>query len=197
MTKKISGVVPTKIVKLVQKEICKDLANCFNKFIKKNEFQNELKAADITPLFKKEDLLNKINYRPVSVLPTISKIFERLLFDQLKNVQISFFLPFCVVIEKGISICEYSICTRKLTSKMEKSLEESNRIVATLLMDLSNAYDCINHELIIAKLAAYELNEGSLRLIQNYLSKRKKRVKKGFSLSEWLEIIIGVPQGSY
>ena len=131
------------------------------------------------------------------MLPTISKIFERLLFDQLKNVQISFFLPFCVVIEKGISICEYSICIRKLTSKMEKNLEESNRIVATLLMDLFNAYDCVNHELIIAKLAAYELNEGSLRLIQNYLSKRKKRVKKGFSLSEWLDIIIGVPQGSY
>ena len=63
-------------------------------------------------------------------------------------------------------------------------------------MDLSKPYDCVNHELIIAKLAAYGLNEGSLRLIQNYLSKWKQRVKTGSSLSEWLEIILGVSEGS-
>ena len=57
---------------------------------------------------------------------------------------------------------------------------------------LSKAYVCVNHELVIDKLAAYELNEGSLRLIQNYLLKKKI----GSSLSEWLEIILGVPLGS-
>ena len=80
-TKKTSGVIPTKIVKLANKEICKDLANCINESIKKNKFPNELKAEDITPIFKKEDPLNKENCRPVSVLPTISKICERILFD--------------------------------------------------------------------------------------------------------------------
>ena len=59
----------------------------------------------------------------------------------------------------------------------------------------SKAYECVNHELIIAKLASYRLNKGSLRLIQNYL-KRKQRVKIGSSLNEWLEIILGVIQGS-
>ena len=69
-------------------------------------------------------------------------------------------------------------------------------------MDLSKLYDCVNHELIIAKLTAYRLNKGSLRLIQNYLSKKEKkkkkkqRVKIGSSLSDWLEITLGVPQGS-
>ena len=53
----------------------------------------------------------------------------------------------------------------------KKTLDEPGGIVNTLLMDLSKRYDCVNHELIIAKLAAYGLNEGSLRLIQNYLSK--------------------------
>ena len=81
-TKKTGGVIPTKIVKLANKETCKDLAHCINESIKKNEFPNELKAADMTPIFKKEDPLNKKNYRPVRVLPTISKIFERALFDQ-------------------------------------------------------------------------------------------------------------------
>ena len=64
-------------------------------------------------------------------------------------------------------------------------------------MGLSKAYeyDCVNHELIIAKLAAIGLNDGSLRLIQKYLLKRKQPVKTGSSLSKWLEIILGVPQG--
>ena len=57
------------------------------------------------------------------------------------------------------------------------SLDQPYWIVGTLLMDLSKAYDCINHELIITKLATYGLNEDSLRLIQNYLSNRKQQVK--------------------
>ena len=63
-------------------------------------------------------------------------------------------------------------------------------------MDLSKAYDCVNHDLIIAKLEAYGVGENSLRLIQNYLSQRQQRVKVGSSFSEWLEIILGIPQGS-
>ena len=63
-------------------------------------------------------------------------------------------------------------------------------------MDLSKAYDCVNHDLIIAKLEAYGVGKNSLRLIQNYPYQRQQRVKVGSSLSEWLEIILGVPQGS-
>ena len=84
-----------------------------------------------------------------------------------------------------------------LLQKWKKSLDEPDGIVGILLMDLSSkAYDCVNHELIIAKLAAYGLNKGCPRLIQNYLSKRKQRVKIGSSLSEWLDIILCVLQGS-
>ena len=77
-----------------------------------------------------------------------------------------------------------------LLQKWQKCLDVSDQIVGTLLMDLSKAYDCVSHYLIIAKL------ENSLRLIQNYLSQRHQRVRVGSSLSEWLEIILGVPHGS-
>ena len=63
-------------------------------------------------------------------------------------------------------------------------------------MNLSKAYDCVNHDLIIAKLEAYGVGENSLRLKQNYLSQRQQRIKVVSSLSEWLEIILGVPKGS-
>ena len=63
-------------------------------------------------------------------------------------------------------------------------------------MDLSKTYDCVNHDLIIAKLETYGVGENSLRFILNYLSQRQQRVKFGSSFSEWLEIILGVPQKS-
>ena len=77
--KKTNGAISIKIVKLANKKICNDLANCINECIKQNKFRNELKIADITPIFKKEDPLDKTNYRPISILPTVSKIFERIL----------------------------------------------------------------------------------------------------------------------
>ena len=63
-------------------------------------------------------------------------------------------------------------------------------------MELSEAYDCVIHDLIIAKLEAYGVGKNSLRFIQNYLSQRQQIVKVGSFLSEWLEIILGIPQES-
>ena len=67
-TKKTSGAIPTKIVKLTNKQICKDLANCIHECIKQNKFPNKLKIEEI---FKKEDPLDKTNYGPVSILPAV------------------------------------------------------------------------------------------------------------------------------
>ena len=63
-------------------------------------------------------------------------------------------------------------------------------------MDLSKAYDYVNRDLIIAKLEAYGIGEKNLRHLQDYLSQRQQRVKVDSSLSEWFEIILGVPEGS-
>ena len=128
------------------------------------------------------------------MLPTISKIFKRVLFDQLTKFSNKFLSPLLCSFRKGYST-QYALVN--LLQNWKKSLDEPDRIVGTLLMDLSKAYDCVNHELIIAKSGPYGLNECSLRLIQNYLSKRKQRVKIGSSLSEWLEIILGAPKGQY
>ena len=69
-------------------------------------------------------------------------------------------------------------------------------MVATVLMDLSKAYDCIPHDLLIAKLNAYGIDSVGLLLISDYLSRRKQRTKIGSSYSSWHDIIRGVPQGS-
>ena len=69
-------------------------------------------------------------------------------------------------------------------------------MVATVLMDRSRAYDCIPHDLLIAKLSAYGIDSVGLLLISDYLSRRKQRTKIGSSYSSWHDIIRGVPQGS-
>ena len=148
------------IIKLANKKICKDLANCINECIKQNKFPNELKIADITPIFKKEDPLDKTNYRPISILPTVSKIFERILFNQLQRFSNKFLSPLLCGFRKGYST-QYALIN--LLQKWQKCLDASGGTVGTLLMNFSKAYDCVNHDLVIAKLEAYGVGENSLR----------------------------------
>ena len=145
------------------------------------------------PIFKKEDPLDKTNYRPIRVLPTVPKTLERILFNQLQNFSNKCLSPLLCGFRKAHST-QYDLIN--LLQKWQKCLDASDGIVRALLMDLSKAYDYVNHDLIITKLEAHGVAENSLRLIQNYLFQRQQRVKVGSSLIEWLEIILGVPQGS-
>ena len=90
---------------------------------------------------KKEDPLDKTNYRPISILPIVSKIFERILSNQLQLFSNKFLSPRLCGFRKGYS----------------------SRIVGIFLMDLPKAYYCVNHDLVIAKLEAYGVGENSLR----------------------------------
>ena len=81
-----------------------------------------------------------------------------------------------------------------LIETCRKSLDQKG-VAGMVLMDLSKAYDCLPHDLFIAKLAAYKSGPNSLALISNYLPQRTKRVKVGSKFSEWQEIVSGVPQG--
>ena len=83
----------------------------------------------------------------------------------------------------------------KLLQPLQKELDNGG-FVGTILMDLSKAYDCIPHELLIAKLKCYGIGNGSLRLLLDYLTNRKQRTKIGSSFSSWCDINTGVPQGS-
>ena len=83
----------------------------------------------------------------------------------------------------------------RLIQKWQAELD-SGGYVGTILMDLSKAYDCLTHDLLIAKLEAYRLDVGSLNFLLDYLSLRKHRTKVGSSYSKWSEICRGIHQGS-
>ena len=82
-----------------------------------------------------------------------------------------------------------------MLARFRKALDGNNKFGA-LLTDLSKAFDCLNHELLIAKLNAYGFDHASLRLISSYLSKRKHRTEFNNSFSDWADIYTGIPQGS-
>ena len=81
-----------------------------------------------------------------------------------------------------------------MLEKWKRSVDES-KVFGTLLTDLSKAFDCLDHELLIAKLNAYGFRLPALRLINDYLSNRRQRTRIGNSFSDWFEVILGVPQG--
>ena len=83
----------------------------------------------------------------------------------------------------------------KLLQALQEELDKSV-FVGTILMDLSKAYDCLPHDLLVAKFEAYGIDTTGLNLIQNYLSNRKQRTKINSSYSDWYDIVRGVPQGS-
>ena len=77
-----------------------------------------------------------------------------------------------------------------------KSSVDKGKAFGVLLTDLSKAFDCLSHELIIAKLNSYRFSLSTLKLKQSYLSERKPRAKINQAYSSWEEILFGVPQGS-
>jgi len=177
--KSTSGEISSKILQK-SADICSfALKNCFNHCLDRALFPESLKCATITPVFKEGDPTCVKNYRPISILPTVSKVF-----DCFSTLLCGF--------RKGHST-QHAIL--RLLHLWQRALDDSN-IVGTVLMDLSKAYDCLPPDLLIAKLAAYGVKHNSLSFLYDYLTKRQHRVKIGNSLSSFLYISMGVPQGS-
>ena len=169
-----------------------DLTNCINEAIRNNKFPDSLKLSDITPVFKKLDSSDKANYRPTSVLPLLSKVFEKIIYDQLYEYLENFLSELLCGFRKAHST-QHALF--RLIQKWQEELD-SGGYVGTILVDLSKAYDCLSHDLLIAKLEAYGLDVGSLNFLLDYRSLRKHRTKVGSSYSKWSEIYRGIPQGS-
>ena len=133
------------------------MTECVNYILKNGKFPDSLKNANITPFHKKDDPTDKVNYRPVSVLPLLSKIFEKVIYNQLGKYMDLFLNNYYVDLEKPILLN-----TLYLNYYSWKKELESSGFIDTILMDLSKAYDCLPHDLIIAKFEAYGLSKNSL-----------------------------------
>ena len=190
-SKKTSGPIPTKILQS-SIETVPYISQMIDYTIDNNTFPDGLKLADVKPIHKKGDATNMGNFRPVSLLPTLSKVFERIICDQLNAHFEGLFSPLLCGFRKGYST-NYALL--KLLLAWHKCLDNKG-VVGAVLMDLSKAFDTLPHDLLIAKLACYGLSKPSLDLIYNFLNSRKQRVKIGGFFSGWNDVTLGVPQGS-
>ena len=179
--------IPVDILK--NSEFCfSELTKCINKAFNENKFPDTLKLSDIVPVFKKLDPTDKTNFRPVSVLPLLSKVFEKIMYDQLYEYAETFLNKLLCGFRKAHSK-QHALF--RLLQKWQKELDSSG-IVGTIVMDLSKAYDCLPHDLIMAKLEAYGLDTNSLRFVFDHLSCRKQRTKMGSAYGNWSEVLCGI-----
>ena len=128
-----------------------------------------MKKANITPLYKKKDKLNKDNYRSVNLLIALSKIMEKIISLQIYEFMKPLLHKYLSGFRKGYGCQDVLI---RMTEDWRQALDKS-QIVGTIAIDLSKAFDCMPHGLLIAKLNAYGFSYNACKMIKSYLVDRK------------------------
>ena len=184
--------IPPKLVLLATEELTFPLTDAINNCIRTHRFPDNGKRAAVCPLDKGEpNRTVERNFRPVSILNVFSKIYEKILKNQLIPYLDETLSIFIAAYRKAYGTQHVLI---RMIEEWKARLDSDN-IVGAILMDLSKAFDCIPHDLLIAKLHAYGLDENALVLIYSYLKRRKQSVRINNTYSCFQTILSGVPQG--
>ena len=185
--------IPPKLVKLASKFLVTPLTNAINISIHSSVFPDKAKRAAVTPLDKGgKDKTILGNYRPVSVLNIFSKFYERIMKKQIMEFIDTRLSTFLSAYRKAYSTQHVLM---RLVEEWKSKLDKGY-VVGAILMDLSKAFDCVPHDLLIAKLHAYGFEIEALKYIFSYLSDRQQSTRINGIYSLFQLIISGVPQGS-
>ena len=195
MVKKSTGVdnISAKILKACAPSFSHALSSLVNLSFARDIFPKRVKQAQVIPLYKKKDSLNKENYRPVSILPTTSKLHERVIHEQLSKYLDDRLNPFLTAFRKGL--CVGLLCC-PCWKTGEVPWTNMSIYVTAILMDLSKAFDCLPHNLLLAKLQAYGVSPDAVKLIDNYLSDRSQQIRIGSNMTALENLTKEVPQDS-
>ena len=181
-------------LKLATPYIENALVFMFNTSLETSQFPDCWKNARITPIFKEGDRTERSNYRLISVLPVISRLFEKLVFDQLYE-----YLVRNNLIHPGqsgfLKLHSTLTCLLKNTDDWYSGLD-TGQLMGTVFIDLKKAFDTVDHDLLCKKLEHYGVQQRELSWFQSYLANRKQFCRVGGVDSEIGEVEVGVPQGS-
>ena len=182
------------IVKLIADDILPSLTHIINLSLNTSTFPDAWKVAKVVPLLKRGDPLNPQNYRPVALLPILSKILEKVIFTQVVNyVETNDILhPSHHGSRPGHSTCTAIL---ELCSSWIDAIECGN-MAAVMMLDLSAAFDLVNHKLLLEKLKLMGFGASTVKWFKSYLADRSQCVCIDGKLSELVEVPVGVPQGS-
>ena len=185
----------TKILKLLSPDIVPFLTYLFNLCLLQGTFPNCFKKAIVVPIFKRGDRFLFSNYRPIALLPILSKILEKIVYSQLSSY----------LAEEDL-LCQHQFGFRKnhstfmpisilyecITSELKK-----RQVCAAVYLDLSKSFDTVNPEILLKKLQFYGIQNQCLDFFHSYLTGRSQFLKyNSFTSTSPMSTMLGVPQGS-
>ena len=186
--------IDTFIIKLVARDLVPAITHILNLSIAQSEFPNIWKHSKVVPLLKKGDPLTPKNYRPVALLPILSKILEKAVFLQL----VEYLDSNGLLHPNHHGSRKYHNTATALVQMYDQWLEEveEGNMVGVMMIDLSAAFDMVDHKLLVEKLQLFGLDENALKWVGSYLGERSQSVCVDGCLSPPLPVDCGVPQGS-
>lgn len=187
--------ISNSIIKMIPIELSKCLALIINQTLTTGIYPTRLKIAKIIPIYKKESKLNCQNYRPISILPSLSKIFEYVMHEQLLN----YFTTYNLFTDQQYGFRPNRSTELAAIELMDHNigLMKSGQTPLNIYIDLSKAFDCLNHSILLRKLAHYGLDQSAIKLLESYLKNRTQYVSlDSETRSNLHNILFGIPQGS-
>jgi len=186
--------IPAKLVKIARPAIISPLLFIINYSFKSRVFPDSLKIAKVIPLFKKGCTKSCKNYRPISILSTFSKLFERAANKQISN----FLEDNKMIVDNQFGFRPNRSTTTALISLTNTVLSafDNRRALLGIFIDFSKAFDTIDHLILIQKLEQFNFSADAIAWIKSYLTNRKQVTVINKTFSQFENVCIGVPQGS-
>ena len=186
--------IPNKLLKMAANVVAPSLTAIFSASICTGIFPQEWKASRVSPVYKNGSRNNPSNYRPISVIPTVAKIFEKIVYDQLYEYLDSHNL--LNASQSGFRSL-HSTLTALLEATNSWSVNIDNGLVnGVVFIDLKKAFDTIDHKILLQKLENYGVDPNGLKWFKSYLTDRTQKCRVNDHLSNSKPVTCGVPQGS-
>ena len=184
--------IPSKALKIGANELSAPPTTLFNSCINKNALPSKWKCGHWAPVYKKDDMNAKENYRPITLLPRVSKVLEKLVGVQINSGFGNRIYQNSSAYRKAHS------CETTLINLVEdwRLARDQRQVVSILSTDMSKAFDSLHPPLLLNKLEAYGFQESAIQLLNSYLNERRYQVKIGRHVSSSRCVSRGCPQGS-
>ncbi len=182
------------LLRTIAGAISPSITKLFNLSLLQGQIPSEWKKVNVTPIPKTSISKSPSNFHPISVLPVLAKVFESLIHHQIYS---------CLTAHSLLHPCQSGFRPSHSTQDTLLKTVDDWRIaldrgeyVGAILIDLSKAFDSIDHAILLSKLSAYGLLDTELNWFKDYLTGRMQRVCVDSTFSNWTRITRGVPQGS-